>query len=214
MRVIVLMLIFYNEGLSSDSQKGKGPKNTWRTANLAYKKHFVFQRIKVKLASFKYSPLVFTEDPYYKISLSKNSFRQAKKFQSPQAHKTIPRSPKQSTRKCQKKKKANEGKLYHKLAALLRVLNTLVSLHIKMPGRSKFLPNWTDFLGRFSSSIPHWLVCLARVNAYHCHKSPLRCTRAIPQGHPAESHPKAGPFIEQLFNKYGLNERGPPHTRV
>lgn len=83
-----------------------------------------------------------------------------------------------------------------------------------MPGRSKFLPNWTDFLGRFSSSIPHWLVCLARVNAYHCHKSPLRCTRAVPQGHPAESHPKAGPFIEQLFNKYGLNERGPPHTHT
>lgn len=108
--VTVLILIFYNEGLSSDFLKDKWPQKTLRTTNLAYQKHSIFHRNKVGFIQV-FFPHIHRGDPYYKISLSKHSFILVKKCQYPQAHKTIPRSPKTvyslSAKNKQQKKKAH-----------------------------------------------------------------------------------------------------------
>lgn len=49
------------------------PKKTLRTTNLAHQKHSIFQRNKVGFAQASF-PHIHREDPYYKISLSKNFF--------------------------------------------------------------------------------------------------------------------------------------------
>ena len=84
-------------------------------------------------------------DPYYKISLSKNFFSTAKKFQYSQAHiLTIP-DPKKSLLENAKRKCKRQHTL-PQTGHPIRCLNTLVSFHSKTSGRSKFPPN-SIFLG-------------------------------------------------------------------